>query len=81
MAEGEDFLLNGLPVITIAANTSRGCLSVTILQSAVVEGEEEIRLGINSSVGAILETAETTILIAQDGGKILKNEIESGVVI
>lgn len=48
---------------------------MTILQSAVVEEEEEIRLGINSSVNAILVAAETTILIAQDGGKILKNEI------
>ena len=51
---------------------SRGCLTVSILESALVEGEEEIRLAIDSSVDAAIVAGETTIMIASDGGKILQ---------
>ena len=59
-------------VITITANQSRGCLAVTILQSAVIEGEEKLLLTITSSVNAVVLAAETSIIIAQDGSKILQ---------
>ena len=71
-AEGEDYELSDPAEIVIPANMARGCLTVTILQSAVVEGEEEIRLAIDSTaVNATVVDAETTIVIAPDGGKTL----------
>ena len=70
---GEDFELSDPPLIVIPANMARGCLAVTILGSAVVEGEEEIRLAINSGAvnATVQDPTETTIIIAADGGKTL----------
>lgn len=72
ISEGEDFLLDNMGVITITANQSRGCLRVTTLQSAVIEGEEKLVLTITPIINAIVLAAETSIIIAQDGNKILQ---------
>ena len=71
LAEGEDFELSDPAEIVIPAKMTRGCLAVTILQSEVAEGEEEIRLAIDSTaVNATIITAETIIIvIAPDEGK------------
>jgi hypothetical protein len=66
--EGGDFELSDPAEIVIPANMARSCLTVTILKSEVVEGEEEIRLAIDSTaVNATVVDAETTIVIAPDG--------------
>ncbi|CAI8036400.1 hypothetical protein GBAR_LOCUS20387 [Geodia barretti] len=62
--EGEDFELSDPAEIVIPAKMTRGCLAVTILQSEVAEGEEEIRLAIDSTaVNATIITAETIIIV------------------
>ena len=83
ISEGEDFLLDNMGVITITANQSRGCLAVTILQSAVIEGEEKLLLTITPIVNAVVVAAETSIIIAQDGSKILQqlNALELLIVV
>ena len=57
--------------MVIPANSARGCLTVSLIESTVVEGEEVIRLGIAADVDAVVTGGTTTIVIAVDGGKTL----------
>ena len=57
--------------MVIPANSARGCLTVSLIESTVVEGEEVIRLAISSIVDATVTGETTTIMIAVDGGKTL----------
>ena len=51
---------------------SRGCLTITIIPSDVVEGDEVIYLAINEETTmATVEEANTTVMIASDGGNML----------
>ena len=70
MTEGEDFQLSSSEVV-ILANANRGCLTLSIIASTVVEGEEEVRLGIAADIDATVVPRATTIVIAVDGGKSL----------
>ena len=56
------------PVINILAGTSRGCLTITIIQSDLVEGIESIDLQIaeTSPMANVLE-GRTTVGIEADG--------------
>ena len=73
LTEREDFEFSSRPpVITIMSGTSRGCLTITILPSDLVEGEEEIHLAINEGTTlATVEQGNTTVMIASDGGNVL----------
>ena len=69
--EGQDYEVN-TSVITIPALITRGCLTVEILASAVVEGEEEIHMRINETTTvALIVDGETVVAIAADGGMYL----------
>ena len=62
--EGEDYQVS-TSVITIPALIARGCLTVEILASAVVEGEEEIHMRINeTTTEALIVDGETVVAIA-----------------
>ena len=67
--EGEDFrFLSNPPVINILSGMDRGCLTIEIIDSAVVDGEERINLEINeTSTIAIVEDRQTTVVIESDG--------------
>jgi hypothetical protein len=66
--EDEDFEFSGgESVIVIPPQTNRSCLTIIILQTDTVEGEEELRLGINPSVNAIIFAPNTTVAFASDG--------------
>ena len=68
ITELEDFQLSSSEVV-IQASTDRGCLTVSLIASTVVEGEEEVRLGISTNVDATVVAGTTIIAIAVDGGK------------
>ena len=67
--EGEDFRFpSDPPVINILSGMDRGCLTIEIIGSAVVEGEERINLEINeTSTMAVVEDRQTTVVIESDG--------------
>ena len=65
-------MLNENPaMIEIPLGGSRGCLTVTILSSIVVEHDEEIQFGINNTVLAVVEDATTAVFIQKDGGSYI----------
>ena len=72
VSEGEDFEFGSQPpVINILSGMSRGCLTITILPSDLVEGDEYIHLAINEETTmAIVEEGNTTVMIASDGGNM-----------
>jgi hypothetical protein len=72
--EGEDFEFSSQPpVINILSGMSRGCLTITILPSDLVEGDEDIHLAINEETTmATVEEGNTTVMIASDGVVILR---------
>ena len=61
------------PTINIVPGTSRGCLTIYILSSAVVERDEEIHLTIaeNTTTQAVVVGATTTVLIEDNGSMLL----------
>ena len=55
-------------MINILSGMRRGCLTIEIIGSAVLEGEERINLKINeTSTMAIVEDRQTTVVIESDG--------------
>ena len=55
-------------MINILSGMDRGCLTIEIIGSAVLEGEERINLEINkTSTMAIVEDRQTTVVIEGDG--------------
>ena len=57
------------PTITIAPGMNRGCLSIYILSSEVVERNEEILLSINEdTTKAIVDGLSTTKVVIEDHG-------------
>ena len=69
-AEGEDYAFDSVPpVINILSGMSRGCLTITIIQSDLVEDTESIDLLINetTTMANVLEE-RTTVIIDADGG-------------
>ena len=70
----EDFQFSSdPPTINIVPATSRGCLTIYILSSAVVEHDEEIRLTIaeNTTTQAVVVGATTTVLVEDNGSMLL----------
>ena len=69
IAEGEDFRFpSNPPVINILSGMNRGCLTIEIISSAVLEGEERINLEINkTSTMATVVDRQTTVVIESDG--------------
>ena len=66
--EGEDFQFpSDPPVINILSGMDRGCLTIEIIDSAVLKGEERINLEINKTTMAIVEDRQTTVVIEGDG--------------
>ena len=61
------------PTINIVPGTSRGCLTINILSSAVVEHDEEIRLTIaeNTTTQVVVVGATTTVLVEDNGSMLL----------
>ena len=61
------------PTINIVPATSRGCLTINILSSAVVEHDKEIHLTIaeNTTTQAVVVGATTTVLIEDNGSTLL----------
>ena len=58
-------------MINILSGMSRGCLTITILPSDLVEGDEDIHLAINEETTmATVEEGNTTVIIASDGGNM-----------
>ena len=55
-------------MIVIESGTNRGCLTITIISSAVIEGQEEINLAINTTTVAAVVDGMTTVVISTDGG-------------
>ena len=54
-------------MIVIESGTNRGCLAITIISSAVIEGQEEINLAINTTTVAAVVDGTTTVVISSDG--------------
>ena len=69
ISEGEDFrFLSNPPVINILSGMNRGCLTIEIIGSAVLEGEERVNLEINeTSTMAVVEDRQTTVVVESDG--------------
>ena len=61
------------PKINTVPGTSRGCLTMNILSSAVVEHDKEIHLTIaeNTTTQAVVVGATTTVLIEDNGSTLL----------
>ena len=58
-------------MINILSGMSRGCLTITILPSDLVEGDEYIHLAINEETTmATVEEGNTSVMIASDGGNM-----------
>ena len=69
-AEGEDYSFDTVPpVINILSGTSRGCLTINIIASALAEDIEGIYLVINetTTMADVLEE-RTIVVIEADGG-------------
>ena len=55
-------------MIVIESGMNRGCLTTIVISSAVIEGQEEINLGINTTTVAAVVDGMTTVVISTDGG-------------
>ena len=63
-SEGEDFEFSSVPsVINIESGTNRGCLTITIISSPVIEGREEINLAINTTTTMAAVVGGTTTVV------------------
>ena len=60
-------------MINILTGTNRGCLTINIIASPVVEGREELILFINEqNLTANVLDGDTTVIITSDGGMSLQ---------
>ena len=73
-AEGEDYSFDSVPpVINILSGTSRDCLTINIIASALAEDTEGIYLVINETTTmADVEEESTIVVIDADGGVCIK---------
>ena len=63
-------------MITIHSGMSWGCLTVLVLSSALIEGEEHIHLTINEQMTmAVIEHGTASVIIADDGGILKLNTL------
>ena len=59
-------------MINILTGTNRGCLTINIIASPIVEGREELILFINEqNLTANVLDGDTTVIITSDGGMSL----------
>ena len=69
LSEGEDFRFSSSPPeIIIPSGTNRGCLTIDIIPSALVEGLEVFNLAISGLTQAVIVEGNTTVVIAADEG-------------
>ena len=68
-ADGEDYTFDSVPpVINILSGTSRGCLTINIIQSDLAEDIEAIYLVINEvTPPAVVAEERTVVVIDADG--------------
>ena len=68
-AVGDDYQPFGGGTMYLTAGNMRLCINITIVASALVEGDETIIVGLTSNEpDAQISPNETTITIASDGG-------------
>ena len=69
LTEGEDYIFDSVPpVVNILSGMSRGCLSIHIISSPLVEDAESIDLLINeTTIMANVLEGRTTVVIEGDG--------------